>query len=165
MSEIDISGIDKVALVQALYASAKPLGLGRLQYQAGPLLDAEAQALAQARYIDYCHGRVMKVCLTGDTLDPWGYDRDNGAGAAEAVVAALRAGQTVATPEITIPTCAYCSQIGIAQCVDCQRWLCRNHGKSQGMRYVGGISTFSLDPICRAGCTADSVTTNMKQGA
>ena len=159
MSEIDISGIDKVALVQALYASAQALGLGRLHYQAGPLPDAEAQELACAPYIDYCHGRVMKVDISGDTLDPWGYDRDNGAGAAEAVVATLRAGQAVVAPEINLPTCAYCSQIGVAQCADCTKWLCRNHGKSRGMRYSGGTPVFSLDPICRTGCAAEGVST------
>ena len=153
MSEIDISGLDKAVLVQALYASAQPLGMGRLHYTPEPLSAEEAQKLA-THHIDYCHGRVMKVDVTGDTLDPWGYDRDNGAGTAAAVVAALRAGQAVDVPEVIIPTCAYCDQIGIAQCSECQCWLCQKHGKPEGAKVVGGIRRFSLDPVCVRGCTA-----------
>ena len=33
----------------------------------------------------------MKVNLSGDTLDPWGYDRDNGQGTAEDAIDELRA--------------------------------------------------------------------------
>lgn len=33
-------------------------------------------------YFDYLKGRVMKVNLSGDEFDEWGYDRDNGSGAA-----------------------------------------------------------------------------------
>ena len=32
----------------------------------------------------------MKVDLSGDSFDPWGYDRDNGQGAAKVVVDELR---------------------------------------------------------------------------
>lgn len=40
-------------------------------------------------YFDYLHGRVMKIDLAGDELDPWAYDRDNGQGAAQEVVNSL----------------------------------------------------------------------------
>ena len=33
-------------------------------------------------YFDYLNGRVMKIDLSEDMLDPWLYDRDNGEGAA-----------------------------------------------------------------------------------
>lgn len=42
-------------------------------------------------YFDYFVGRVLKVDLSGDEFDPWGYDRDNGAGAAQAVIDRLKA--------------------------------------------------------------------------
>ena len=41
-----------------------------------------ARLLEQTTRFDYLAGRVMKVELGGDTLDPWLYDRDNGRGAA-----------------------------------------------------------------------------------
>ena len=41
-------------------------------------------------YFDYVKGRVMKVDITGDELNPWGFDRDNGEGAAERAIAPLR---------------------------------------------------------------------------
>jgi hypothetical protein len=41
-------------------------------------------------YFDYLRGRVMKVDLSKDAFDPWLYDRDNGAGAAERAVSRLR---------------------------------------------------------------------------
>jgi hypothetical protein len=40
---------------------------------------------------DYYEDRLLKVHLGGDEFDPWGYDRDNGQGLAERVVAHLRA--------------------------------------------------------------------------
>ena len=48
---------------------------------------------------DYLNGRVMKVNLAGDTLNPWGFDRDVGKGAAQSVVEAIRTGQ--ASPKNT----------------------------------------------------------------
>lgn len=42
--------------------------------------------LKEQTYFDYLHGRVMKVGLSGDTLDPRLYDRDNGKGAALAAL-------------------------------------------------------------------------------
>ena len=42
-------------------------------------------------YFDYVKGRVMKVDLSGDEFSPRLYDRDNGQGAAEGVINALRA--------------------------------------------------------------------------
>lgn len=42
-------------------------------------------------YFDYLKGRVMKVELAGDDVDPWLYDRDNGQGAFARVIDELRA--------------------------------------------------------------------------
>lgn len=38
-------------------------------------------------YFDYLKGRVMKVSISGDSLDPRLYDRDNGQGAAARALA------------------------------------------------------------------------------
>ena len=39
---------------------------------------------------DYLDGRLLKLSLRDDSFDPWGYDRDNGAGLAARVIAHLR---------------------------------------------------------------------------
>lgn len=152
MAEVSIAGLDKVALVQALYAQAQPLGMGRLQYTPGPLAEAEAAQLAEAPYIDYCHGRVMKVSLQDDTLHTDLYNRDNGEGRAEAIVAQVRAQQPVRELPDVIPSCAFCDQPALMACVLCGRQICMTHGMEQAPKIIGGMQVFSLDLVCRDGC-------------
>jgi len=81
----------KAAALAALYNRSKPLGMGHLHYKPEPMTEEEAQKLIDDGgsgriYFDYLHGRVMKVDLSGDELDPWLYDRDNGVGAAERAI-------------------------------------------------------------------------------
>ena len=85
---IDISKMDKPAVLMALYDNAKAQGLGVLHYTPEPMAREEAVALlAQGTYFDYVHGRVMKVELNcGDELKTSLYDRDNGDGAAAAAL-------------------------------------------------------------------------------
>ena len=82
---IDISGLDKAEVLIALYENAKTQGLGIFSAAArGPepiTKDEAAAMLLEGTYLDYVYGRVMKVELSGDTLDPRLYDRDNGQGA------------------------------------------------------------------------------------
>lgn len=85
---IDISNMDPADVLRKLYNASKPQGLGFLSYK------EEIMTLEDARewlakfpeghppYFDYLNGRIMKVRIHGDTLDPRLYDRDNGAGAA-----------------------------------------------------------------------------------
>ncbi len=93
--DIDISGLDKIEVLRALYERAQPQGMGFLHYKDEPMTRDEAKEfLAQRsdrKYFDYVNGRVMKVDLTGDILNPWLYDRDNGQGAAKVVIDNLRA--------------------------------------------------------------------------
>lgn len=42
------------------------------------------------RTLDYVKGRVMKCTINGKELDTWGFDRDNGEGAASDAVAIAR---------------------------------------------------------------------------
>jgi hypothetical protein len=80
---IDISGYDKADVLAALYNNSKPLGLGILHYDPSSMTAEEARLLLNEHtYFDYLKGRVMKVDLSGNAIDPWGYDRDNGDGAA-----------------------------------------------------------------------------------
>ena len=46
-------------------------------------------------HFNYLEGRVMKINISGDEMDPRCYDRDNGQGAALKVVTALRQNQEV----------------------------------------------------------------------
>ena len=90
---ISLEGLDKAAVVPALYNASKPLGMGFLYYDPLPMTIEEARELLKESVdFDYLKGRVMKVYLGGDELDPWGYDRDNGQGAASRAISALVAG-------------------------------------------------------------------------
>jgi len=81
--KIDLTGKNKAKVLASLYNNSKPQGLGFLHYNPVPMTIAEAEdLLAQSPYFDYLHGRVMKIDLSGDTLDTSLYDRDNGEGSA-----------------------------------------------------------------------------------
>jgi len=90
VAEVSIEGIDKVALVQALYAGAKCQGMGIFAFKEGPLPQEQAEDLADAPHLDYVRGRVMKCSVAGDTMRTDLYNRDNGPGAAEQIIDALR---------------------------------------------------------------------------
>lgn len=93
METISLEGLDKAEVLAALYNASHPQGLGFLHYDPTPMtIEKAREYLAQSTYFDYLEGRVMKIDLSGDELNPWAYDRDNGAGAAEAVILTLRAG-------------------------------------------------------------------------
>lgn len=81
MNTIDISKLDKAEVLAALYNHSKPLGLGLIHYDPNPMSVEEARFLLKEQsYFDYLKGRVMKIDLSTNQLDPWGYDRDNGKG-------------------------------------------------------------------------------------
>lgn len=85
--EINISGINKAAILAALYNNSRPQGLGFLHFKPDEMTIEQAERLLeQQTYFDYLLGRVMKVDLSGDILRTWLYDRDNGQGAAEAAI-------------------------------------------------------------------------------
>ena len=87
---MDISKLDKAAVLAALYNASKPQGMGFLHYEPGPMTVEEArELLLEQTYFDYLKGRVMKVDLKGNELDTWGYDRDNGPGTAENAIRAI----------------------------------------------------------------------------
>jgi len=88
---VDLKDFDKAAVLAALYNGAKPQGLGFLQYDPTPMSIEEARdLLKKSQDFDYLKGRVMKVDLSGDQLDPRGYDRDNGENAAQTLIDSLR---------------------------------------------------------------------------
>lgn len=92
MSEtISLKGLNKAKVLAALYNASQPLGLGYLQHDPSSMSEGEAQTLLKRQtYFDYVKGRVMKVDLSSEELDPYLYDRDNGPGAARRVIDSLR---------------------------------------------------------------------------
>lgn len=114
MSHIDIKGLDKAAVLAALYNASTPQGRGFLRADPSVMTvddarqvmgrgDDHAPALREVQaaggmvvnrkelYFDYVKGRPLKVDLTGDSFDPWLFDRDAGPGKAFAAIAELRA--------------------------------------------------------------------------
>ena len=93
MADIDISGLHKGAVVAALFNASRPQGLGALNASPGlitPQIGEKILAHHGGGKLDYVQGRVMKVDVSGDTLDPSFYDRDLGEGAAAAAIEPLR---------------------------------------------------------------------------
>jgi hypothetical protein len=105
---IYVGDLRAAEVLAALYNSARAQGMGWLHFTSDPMTTDEAQAVLDeeearewfdyredthnpGRYFDYLRGRVMKVMIGGDTLDPRLYDRDNGAGAALRAIEAQRA--------------------------------------------------------------------------
>jgi len=90
---ISLKGLNKADVLAALYNASHPQGMGFMAYDKEPMGREEAESLlANYTYFDYLKGRVMKVELGNDSLDPWGYDRDNGPGAAQRAIDAMLAG-------------------------------------------------------------------------
>lgn len=99
--KVNISGLDKAAVLAALYNNARPLGMGFLHARVEPMTVPEAQKLLEEGddltqmfgnilYFDYVHGRPLKVDISGDELSPHLYDRDQGQGACQRAIEALR---------------------------------------------------------------------------
>ncbi len=89
---VSIKGLSKAAVLAQLYNNSKPLGYGILEYDPSPMSEDEAKfLLSKQKYFDYLYGRVIKADLSSDTeFNEFYYDRDNGAGAAQRAVDALR---------------------------------------------------------------------------
>lgn len=91
---MNIAGLDKAEVLAALYNGSRQQGIGFFNERG-----ASDMTLEQAReelsrnenmYFDYLHGRAMKISLRDDELRTDLYNRDNGPGAAEAIIEALR---------------------------------------------------------------------------
>lgn len=100
INAVNIQGLSKAAVLAALYNVARPQGLGLLHYTPEPMTEAEATVIVTAAeahprpyrplFFEYLNGRVLKIDLSGDELDPWLFDRDNGQGACADAIARLR---------------------------------------------------------------------------
>lgn len=93
---MDISGLDKAAVLAALYNRARPVGAGFFEYRFAPMTVEVAQQLLNSgqTYFDFLNGRGMKIDLSGelwgdDEVGVLSYNGYNGDNAAEKAVAEL----------------------------------------------------------------------------
>lgn len=88
---MNIKGIDKAAVLAALYNASRQQGMGFMNQRGQQQMTIEdaRKELERESYFDYLHGRVMKISLSGDDLDTRLYDRDNGQGAGERAISHL----------------------------------------------------------------------------
>lgn len=90
--KVDVSGIDKVHLLRALWANSQVAAWCQVHdvYEDFDECAAKKQFAESDGSFGYFCGRVIKCNLTGDSVNPWGYDRDNGQGAFQKVVTEIR---------------------------------------------------------------------------
>lgn len=81
---INIKGLDKALVLKTLWNNSKCQGLSILQLPDDKIDISAFEELISAdrTYFDYLWGKVMKIDVANDILDPTLYDRDNGDGAA-----------------------------------------------------------------------------------
>jgi hypothetical protein len=91
---IDISGLDKGAVLAALWNNAAlPPNHAVVHPRTRPMTVDEAHKafIAEGGHgFDYYQDRILKFHLGADEFDPRWYDRDNGQGLAERVIEHLR---------------------------------------------------------------------------
>lgn len=110
---VDITGVDKGALLAEAFNASKVMGMGVFQADRGPevMTHEYGRELVQmclngdfaddknltfntqsGLSFDYLFGRPLKLNLSTDTVDSWGFDRDNGGdGSLQAIVDKLKA--------------------------------------------------------------------------
>ena len=86
---VNISRINKVILLKALWQNSKPAIFFTRSSISPPQFDDKAAELAVKSYIDYFQGRLIKTDLSGNTASPSLYNRDYGNGSFESIVAKL----------------------------------------------------------------------------
>ncbi len=95
---LDISGIDKAALLANLYNNSRPVGLGFCDPKSmSEMSYEEAKEIIDSGKLsfDYFNGRVMKIDLDRAKLYVGSYDQNNGEGAALTAINACKNGQTI----------------------------------------------------------------------
>lgn len=99
---VDISGLDRVVLLRALWDNQARATYFHAYGQQAPEFDeAEARVAVSRGQLDYFAGRAMKFSFPVDgtnLIDPEGYDRVAGKGTMARVVAQLRKGGVAPAP-------------------------------------------------------------------
>ena len=87
---VNIKGLNKAEVLKVLHDNSKAQGMSFLHLRSLSLKECETIIAEGNLYFDYLAGKVMKVNLEGDSFDPWGYDRDNGSGAAQKAINSIK---------------------------------------------------------------------------
>lgn len=89
--KMKITGLNKAEVLVALYNRAKIQGMGFMSNNSGFVMNTEKakELLSKKIDFDYLNGKVMKINLSGDELDTYLYNRDNGHNAAEDAIKPL----------------------------------------------------------------------------
>lgn len=89
---INIKGLEKARVLLALWKHSHEQGMSFFgTFTDNPTLNDCAEFLEKSGgYVDYFNGRVIKVDLRGDTINPALYDRDCGQGACERAINSIR---------------------------------------------------------------------------
>lgn len=90
MATIDVSDIKEEDLLAALVNHGQPMGLGWLHYRTVTPDECLEFLLANGPRVDYAFGVPIKATFDGKTFRTDLYDRDQGLGHGEHVVARLR---------------------------------------------------------------------------
>lgn len=71
-NSINLNKYNKADVLAALYNNSHPQGLGILHFNPAKMTRADAEELLNNQtYFDYLYGRIMKVDLSSNTLEPW----------------------------------------------------------------------------------------------
>jgi hypothetical protein len=89
---IDITGLDKIELLERLWTKQIVAAFFRMSGVPSPKFDrGQAAKAVKENYIDYFCGRCIKASLNKDTVNPTWYDSDAGAGTFANIVSEMRA--------------------------------------------------------------------------
>jgi hypothetical protein len=91
---VDIRGIDKALVLQALWDGAKEFGRGKVKHPSCTEIEARgvtSKASNVGHAYRYVRGRSIQCDLSGDTLDPTRYDSENGKDAAQRAIDKIKA--------------------------------------------------------------------------
>jgi hypothetical protein len=102
-NKVDVTGVDRKRLLEALWKLAKPVGWYFMDRDADLLFDIE-QAMNEldGTYADYVCARCIKsdVFSAENFIDPSGYDKEHGKGSFQRVVDSLIYPKTLIYPKI-----------------------------------------------------------------
>ncbi len=89
---VSIQGLNKADVLAALYNASQPQGLGFSEYSPYAMKSGEAQKLLEmgTTFFRYVKGRLLKIDIGNNDIDPAQYDFDNGKGAVGQVISILR---------------------------------------------------------------------------
>ena len=89
---VDLVGIDKEVLLETLWKNSKPIAFYRKCKVKPPIFDIE-KAMSQVKedgFADYILGRLIKINLYNDTVDPTLYNENNGEKKLSKIIAKLK---------------------------------------------------------------------------